>query len=308
MLKKNTFIYPIIRSDLIERSLETLYQHTPHNFYVYVIDQSVDGLPKEIIDKYIHLYVRPRRNLGFAKATNTGIRLVQTKYFTMVNDDVEFINERWWQGVIDTFDKVKQATPDRPAVLVNPASVKLADWSVGRDKGDDFYIMEYKRDYTNSDYDNLIKNPHYINEHLTLMPGSVIDGIVMYCSVCETDKFMEAGLLDERYYPGSAEDYDWNCRASMRGYRSVGTTLSWVFHHWSSSFKSLQEEAEIRALVDDNLRFGDHHAIWGDRFDIWGIKCNKCDERLRTTDNKLAVCPKHSDETFKIPQISTMPL
>ena len=140
MKKKNTFIIPIIRDDLIETCLDKLYKYTPDNFYVYVIDQTQNGIDRKLLDR-IHLYIRPHRNLGFAKACNEGIKLVETEYFTLLNDDVECINSKWLQGIIDTFKMIKKQTPDKPAVMVNPASIKLPDWSVGFPKGQDFYIL-----------------------------------------------------------------------------------------------------------------------------------------------------------------------
>ena len=250
------------------------------NFYVYIIDQTPNGLATDLRDRYKNLMVirtpktmtHTKGNLGFAKATNIGISLVETPYFTMCNDDVEFINRSWWSGVMETFQLVASQTPDRPPMMVNPASLKLPDWSVGRPKGDDFYIIDYKRHYSQEDYDHLVNDEHYINEHLTIMPGSVIDGVTMYCSVFETKKFLEVGMLNEKFYPGGGEDYDYNCRANMYGYRCVGTTLSWVFHHWSKSFATIQEQDSIKELIDDRLRWNNNHELWGKNFDIWGMK------------------------------------
>ena len=276
----NTFIIPVVRPDLIERCLETLYKNTPANFYVYVIDQTVDGLDHtKLRDMYRNLmFIRPPKsyrhttgNLGFAKATNLGISLVETPYFTMCNDDVEFINRDWWDGVLTAFDKTTAATPDRPCMMVNPGSAKLPDWSVGRDKGDDFYIIPYKTRFSQQDYDHLVNDEHYINEHLTLMPGSVIDGVVFYCSVFETEKFLEVGMLNEKFYPGGGEDYDYNCRANMAGYRCVGTTMSWVWHHWSMSLNS-EDKEKVTSLRQPELCWNNNHELWGEDFDVWGVK------------------------------------
>lgn len=280
-LKSNTFIIPVIREDLIERCLETLYKNNPDNFYVYIIDQTAKGLG-DLTKKYKDLMVirTPKTdnhhagNLGFAKATNLGVKLVETPYFTMCNDDVEFINSRWWQGVLDTFDLVAEQTPSRPPMMVNPSSVRLPDWSVGRPKGDDFDIIPYKTIYTEQDYVSLIEEEHYINEHLTLKPGSVIDGVTMYCSVFKTDMFKEVGMLDERFYPGGGEDYDYNCRANMFGYRCVGTTKSWVWHWWSKTMGNLEAEG-IRESIDQHLRWNNNHEKWGEDFDVWGMKDTK---------------------------------
>lgn len=305
----NTFIIPIIRDDLIERCLETLYKHTPLNFYVFVIDQSVKGIDStKLRNQYPNLMVirTPKTpvhnsgNLGFAKATNLGISLVETPYFTMCNDDVEFINSDWWQGILDSFTKVNNDTPSTPCVSVTPSSFKFPGWSLGRQ--DDLMIVPYKENYTQDEYDHLVNDQHYLNEHLTLMPNSVIDGITFYCSVFKTKEFMEIGLLDEHYYPGGGEDYDWCCLAYMNNYRCVGTTKSWVLHHWSKSFATINDKELVKSLVDDSLRWNQNHEKWGKQFDTWGVKCSQCQKQMRVRENpKEAYCPDNH-ETYKIPE------
>jgi GT2 family glycosyltransferase len=319
MDKMLTVIIPVIRPDLIERCLQTLYEYTEPNFYVYIIDQTVKGLDAtKLRDTYKNLMVirTPRSdvhhtgNLGFAQATNLGIGLVQTPYFMMCNDDVEFIHPKWWQGVIDTFAKVEEATPDRPAVIVNPSSLKLPDWSVGLPAGQDHYIIEYKEQYTDEDWNFLINEEHYVNQHLTIKPNTVIDGVTMYASVCDTRRFLEIGLLDEKYYPGSGEDYDYSCRAAMVGYRCVGTTLSYVFHHWSKTFKALQDEDDVVALQIPELNWNQTNEKWGDGFDIWGVKCPQCGKGMRclVDDKTMAVCSDHPEIQYKMPESTVSPL
>lgn len=296
--------------------LETLYKHTEHMFYVYLIDQSVRGVDAtRLRNKYKNLMVirTPKSdvhytgNLGFAQATNLGIQLVQTPYFMMLNDDVEMVHPMWWSGVMETFRMVEKATPSTPAVIVNPASIRLADWSVGHPAGEDFDIIPYKQDYTDEDWRHLTKDEHYVNKHLTIKPGSVIDGVTMYASVCDTQKFLEIGLLDEQYFPGGGEDYDYSCRARMHGYRCVGTTLSWVWHHWSSSFKSLRDEDEMQQLKIPEISWNHNHGKWGDNFDIWGYRCTKCKEIMLTKDGVTATCPKDGT-TYRMPESTTAPL
>ena len=310
--KMNTFIICPLRDDLIEKCLETLYRYTEENtFYVIVVDQTVKGLDYKLRDRYKNLMiirtpltdVHHAGNLGFAKANNLAIQLVTTPYFTLVNDDIEFINKQWWQGVMDTFDLVSSQTPERPCMAVCPSTMKLPDWSVGLPSGQDFYIMPYKKEYSEEDYDFLMNEEHYVNEHLTVKPGSVIDGITFYCPVFDTRKFLDVGYLDESYYPGGADDYDYLCRGYMKGYRLVGTTLSWVYHHWSST---LNDEA-TKVTVDEALRMGDTATVWGknqsgdNNLDIWGVKA-PCGINMRTKDNITAVCPDHPEETYIIPE------
>lgn len=314
-----TAIIPVILTTNIDRCLETLYKYTEEDsFYVYIIDQSVRGLDAtKLRNTYRNLMVirTPKSNihhtgnLGFAGATNIGISLVQTPYFIMLNDDVEMVNKEWWQGVLDTFQQVEEATPSSPAVIVCPASIRLADWSVGRADGDDFDILPYKEEYTQQEYDFLVNEEHYVNEHLTIQPGSVFDGVTMYACVCDTRKFLECGMLDEKYFPGSGEDYDWSCKSRMFNYRCVATTKSWVWHHWSSTFRALRhEKEEVKSLQMPELNWNQNHEKWGERFDIWGIRCPQCHDIMLTKDGRLATCPRHSEETYEMPQTTSMPL
>lgn len=316
--KWNTFIIPVIITTYIERCLECIYANTKESsFYVYILDQTVNGLDAtKLRNKYRNLMIirTPKSdrhytgNLGFAKATNLGISLVTTPYFTMLNDDVEIIYKDWFQGVLDTFAQVEHDTPNTPAVLVNPASTRMADWSLGRASGDHFDVIPHKDKYDDEDWRVLTQEDHYVNEALTLHPNIVIDGVAMYASVCDTTKFLEVGYLDERWYPGSAEDYDWGSIAYMKGYRCVGTTKSWVFHWWSSSMKAAREEDDIKSLMQDELRQGDLGDKWPDnRFDLWGYKC-ECGKNMRSADGKIAVCPEHPDKTFVIPESEIQPL
>jgi GT2 family glycosyltransferase len=317
MEKKLTVIVPLIRDDLIERMLETLYEYTPPGtFYVYLIDQTIHGVnATKLRNKYRNLMVirTPKSdihytgNLGFAQATNLGVRLCQTPYFMMCNDDVEFIHPAWLDGVWDTYRMVEKATPTSPAMIVNPASIRLADWSVGRASGDDFDIIPYKDKYSEEDWRHLTQDDLYVNEHLTIKPGSVIDGVTMYASVVDTEKFLKVGYLDEKYYPGAGEDYDYSCRARMFGYRCVGTTLSWVWHAWSSTFKDIRDKEEIKDLVIPELSWNHNHEKWGQGFDIWGYRCPKCKEIMITKDGIKATCPKDG-EVYNMPLSTIAPL
>ncbi len=313
MPKENTFVIPYVAGTLIYRCLETLYKYTENNFYVIVVDQSIDGLDPDLRNKYKNLMVirtaktdvHRTGNLGHSQATNLGILLAQTPYVTMLNDDVEFVHKDWWRGVMDTFTKIEKATPTRPALLVNVASIKLPDWSVGKPKGDDHYILPYKEEYTDEDWRFLVDEKHYVNEHLTIQPGSVIDGINLYCSVVDTKRLIEVGLIDEFWYPGNFNDYDLCCRASMFGYRCVSSTMSWVFHHWSQTFEN---EEQIHLLVQDELKHFNEREKWGDRFDLWGVRCPRCDAILQTNDGIKAVCPTHPEEVYAMPENTIAPL
>jgi len=285
MEKYNTFVFPIIRTDFIERALETLYEYTEPNFYVYVIDQSPSGIYNKIKER-THLYIRPYRNLGFAKAANTGIRLADTKYITVCNDDVEFINKKWWSGILETFKKYGEKV-----LAVNPMSPKIAAWGYGYP---DHYhkefieLLPYKRKYTEKDYEFLLKGDFSnIKDLPTTFPrhqSGVIDAFAAWCSVFKRTSFEKIGYFHERFYPGGGEDYDLNARAYSKGYRFLCTPLSWVYHHWSKSKGPGRGEntpKEVRDLIDPKRCWNKLGELWpkelneGHEFDVWGFYTHK---------------------------------
>ncbi len=298
-MKTNTFIIPIIRPDFIGKMLETLYKHTePDSFDVIVIDQTGTKEAQDKYEKLSHLWIRPYRNLGFSKAMNTGIKLAQTEYVTLANDDIEFMNEAWWQGVLDTF------AMDHHIIAVNPNSPKEGSWGYGLrtdnmdtwqpagqwatfddtklsvvPKKPDGSKFDYKEEFTEEDYQFLL------NSHPQWQPSTLCDGIAMWCTIFKRDAFQKVGLLDEQFYPGGGEDYDMNCRAYSCSYptpretcnpefhyRMVGTTKSWVWHHWGKSKDSISGKDPTNQLFSSRERWNANEQLWPNGFDIWGHK------------------------------------
>lgn len=275
----NTIIIPIIRDDNIGKCLETLEKFAGHEYRVIVIDQTGDTKAYEKYHEFAHLWISAYRNLGFSKAMNTGIRLADTEYVTLLNDDVEFINTKWWQGILDTF-----ATDER-IVAVNPMSPKEASWGYGyrSDNKDtwqppkgfvcnedkEFVYPErdgkglFYQEFNDEDYDFLLNN------HPRWTKDTMCDGMAMWCAVIKKKTFDELGLLEERFFPGGGEDYDFNCRAYSKGYRMVGSTKSWVWHHWSSSRNMVIPE-EKKSYFASRPRWNANEQLWGNEFDIWG--------------------------------------
>lgn len=303
MRKVNTVIIPIIRPDFIGRCLETLYKYTDPNFYVFVVDQTTTD-EAYIKNRHLaHLWIRCYRNVGFSKAHNMGIKLAQTPYITLSNDDVEFMNKGWWQGIIDTFNQ------DHHIIAVNPMSPKEGSWGYGyrsdnkdtweppkefvyaSDTKESIYPVKpdgtglfYKESFTDEDYEFLLNNhPRYRKE-------SVVDAVAMWCTVFKKTGFDKIGLLDEKFYPGGGEDYDMNARAyscawpeereecdNEYHYRMVSTTRSWVWHHWGKS-KEISEATPDSPLFSSE-RWNDNDELWPGGFDVWG--------HLNTGDKKI---------------------
>lgn len=294
MSKINTIIVPIIHGGYIGRFLETLWSYTEPNFYVFVIDQCADDEAYNKYHKNTHLWIKSYRNLGFSKAHNTGIKLAQTPYISLYNDDIEFIDKRWWQGILDTF------TQDEKIIAVNPMSPKEGGFGYGLTtenketwvpkkgflRDGEFVVPElpdgsglyYKEEFTSKDYDFLL------NDHPCWKKDTVCDAICMWGTTFTRKGLDTIGMLDERFYPGNGEDYDMNGRAYSCAWptardecdptyhrRMVSTTKSWVWHHWgqSKNFLTSPNSASLSLSRDSWNNIGD---LWPGGFDVWSHK------------------------------------
>jgi len=234
---ENTIVIPHLHNPGVIRCLETLWKHTPPNFRVILVDQGDKDLTEDVAG-LVHLYIRSYRQLGFAKACNIGWKLADTKYVTLCNDDVEFINKRWWDGIVDSFNK--------NIVAVNPKTAR--DYDVG---GDIRNKVEYKKDFTEADYDKMLE-----------LPYSNMQCNAMFCTVIEQAKAKKIGYFDEFFFPGGGEDTDFIIRAkglreppNWVGYEVISTPLSYVWHWWRQSESDL---TFLKAKVQLSEKWG-----WG---------------------------------------------
>jgi GT2 family glycosyltransferase len=150
-MRQVVFVYPIIRTQYIEKSLETLFRYTdPEKFRVIVVDQSIEGLSEHwrlFLYETGHLYLR-MKNQGFAKAANEGIIHAlrwEVPYISIVNDDTEFMYEDWWEDLLLEFDT------DPQIIAVCPESPRVPLWGYGRPHNEAIDILPYKEEYSKED-------------------------------------------------------------------------------------------------------------------------------------------------------------
>jgi len=251
-----TFIFVPIIPDFIEEALKTLHQYTKINFRVIVVDQTKDGVYGKVAP-YVDLVVRaPNRiNLGFSKSNNEGILHAlywKSKYIAVCNDDIIFLDPRWWSGLMEQF----KAYPEMMAVC--PASPIEPGWGYGMNSdgtwipgnscpswgvpiGENIYpkdpegnpiTLEVAR--TQKGYDMLLAHRQ-----------GHIEGFAGWFVVFKRETLETVGLYDERFGPGGAEDYNYVHRIYLAGGRASATMRSFIWHHWSSTRKAVGTRNDI---------------------------------------------------------------
>lgn len=251
-MKSNTFVFPIVRRDFILDALKSLCLMTPNNYNVIVIDQTQpDREFEERLRLQCDLWIKTKKNYGFAQAVNLGFRLAPTEYVTICNDDVMFIWPKWWQGIMETFER------HETAVAVNPMSPKEPGWGYGEEGYREHLTL--RESVKPENIERLVKERN----------GQVIDGLVCWCTTFKREMLVnKIGLFDERFHPGAGEDYDLMGRIYVAGYRALATSLSWVYHYWG---QSKDEKNGLRtALPPAREQWNKLNILWPDGFDVWG--------------------------------------
>lgn len=254
-----TIIIPTIYGDGLPKMLESLYKYTPPIFKVIVIDNSGDGSPvKPELYGLIHLYIRSYRNLGYAKSFNTGLLLSNTPYVAIANDDIEFMYDGWWEGILKTFKNHPRIAAVNPMSPRNPYHT-----------GDIIEQYPYQKNWNEKDIKKIEK---------IFGGGGIIDGICMWFTIFKREALEELGqmenspygiaLMDEAFGPGSGEDYDFNRRFGLKNFRCVATKNSYVWHWWGLTKNKIQLKGVTEGVSANHLLIGQGYATmnkkWGE--------------------------------------------
>jgi GT2 family glycosyltransferase len=163
------------------------------------------------------LYLPQNRNLGFAAAVNHGVRHAKTKWLLLLNDDIEFKNER---AVAELLEEARRTNVDALSpVLVNPD---------GRVENYGYRVLPYGRV-------ELILDQ---NDRRT-------DGLTAACLIMKTKVFNDLKGFDESFF-AYLEDVDFFMRFKKAGYEMAMSTREVKHNHMTTSskmgnFKSRQD-------------------------------------------------------------------
>lgn len=252
-----TFVFiPVIRT-YIQQALKTLYEKTPDlNFRVIVVDQTKDGC-YDLVKDYADLIIRnPRRiNLGFSKANNEGILHAmhwKSKYIVAANDDIEFLDPRWWTGIKEQFHVFPEMMAVCPASPIEPGfgwglnedgtwvpGNQAPSW--GTQVGGNIYVKG--RDGKPITLEKARTKEGY-SELLSLRQGH-IEGFAGWFVVFKRETIEKVGFYNEKFSPANAEDYDYVHRIYLAGGRASATMRSFVHHFWMSSKKAARTTDDI---------------------------------------------------------------
>jgi len=257
MKKINTYIIPTLNNYKgLLRLLKTLELHTPPNYNVIVINngnylsKTEDDYEAEAQARMkVDLWIDPKRNLGFGKAMNQGIKLATTEFVTIANDDVEIMYDSWWDELMALFEEDKELGGFNPHSPCNKAC-----------DGNRYIQFPYQESYSDEDISEMKKIFH---------AERMYTGCCTFFTVCKKSMFDAIGLFDESFGLGSGEDYDLCVRAARAGYRIKGGSKVMVFHWWGNT-KDNMPKSESNGISNYDLIAGGNQNMerkWGKHID-----------------------------------------
>lgn len=195
-----TFIIPTVSNFKgLVRCIDTIYKyHEPDSFRIFVIDNSGKGLASQALPEgRAHLIIESYRNLGFGKSNNIGVKLAETPYVIIINDDVELVNKAWWPNIKEVFSR----KGCEKVLAVAPSSIK------GFPKSPEMDLLPYKEEYTQEDWNYLMSEKNRMPETLgwgrkPFKPSWIFDGTMFFCVVFKRETFDNVGMFDEGFWPG----------------------------------------------------------------------------------------------------------
>lgn len=260
MKAKFTVIVPTLNNvDGLIKLVDSLYKYTPSGLFkiISIFNGTEEDYrkAKDVIGEKIHLWIRPYHNLGFGKSMNLGIRLSDTDYVLLANDDVEVIYPTWWQEVEEIFSKTPNLGGFNPHSFINK-----------RHTGDRATQYEMKDEYTTEDIDKM--KEVFRNEKW-------YSGLICtFFTICKKAMFDKIGLFDESFGLGSGEDYDLCVRATKAGFVLAGGSAVMVKHWWGATKDNMPidsgETTNYNMIVKGNQRMEEK----------WGFHSDEVKRRL----------------------------
>lgn len=234
-----TVVIPHLNYVGLERCLRTLKMMTPIEYRVIIVDQSPNDYSHFIREGLAHQIIKTYRNLGFAKACNVGLRLADTEYVMLLNDDVEFIYGSWWEDLMAEFASMPGAA------CVNPHSIRNPK---GSGEVEDQYPF---KDVLAGE----VYSPEEIEQCKNIFGKARYNGICMFAPVFRLEALCDLGkkegspygiaLLDESFGAGSGEDYDLCRRFGLADMACMGSARVIVWHYWGKTKNNMPEEGGL---------------------------------------------------------------
>lgn len=237
--------------ELVKNCLESIF-NTTRDFPVRAIvvdNASIDGSPQMIRSRFpmVHL-VENQENAGFARASNQGIKLAETKYILLLNPDTVVLPGAL-NSLVDFMDTHPQAGAAGSMVLNPDGSLQTSCYVSPTLHREFIRLFHLEGIFPKSTYrmDSWDKD----------LPRAV-DIIQGDCLLLRKTALDQVGTLDESFFIYS-EDVDICRRLQQASWEIYWVPQAQLIHHGGQSTRQVAAEMFLKLHQGKTMYFRKHH-------------------------------------------------
>jgi GT2 family glycosyltransferase len=201
--------------DFTRECIEHILKNTKYPYRLILVDNASDEDTKKYLEGIKNkiagtILVRNEENAGFIKAVNRGLRLSDSPYICIMNNDT-LPAPGWLERMIG----FSEAHPD--AGLINPQCNGHGNMSI-------------------DEYSKALERNKGLYMEMNQCQG--------FCMLMKRRLMEKIGYLDESFGIGGYDDTDYSIRAHKAGFRSVSIRDAYVYHRLHASFDKSGDREE----------------------------------------------------------------
>lgn len=213
--------------------LNSLAKQTYKDYKLLIVDNGSSDGSKEYFKENSIDFIDLDTNLGFAGGCNEALKLVDTKYVILLNNDTEVFP--------DYVEKLVQAIKkDEKIFSVSPLMINAHKKELVDDAGDGLCLLGFA--YQIGVGEKII-NYTKSKEVFTACAGAAI---------YRMDILREIGFFDEMHF-AYLEDIDLGFRARLKGYKNIFCPSAKVYHLGSATSGSKYNSFKVRLAARNNI-------------------------------------------------------
>lgn len=225
--------------EMLNESIKSILKRSFYpNFELIIVDNNSNKETINILNKYKNnskiKLVFNKKNYGFAKGNNIGLKKSNSEYIILLNNDI-LVTPGW-------ISRLLFYTKKRNIGLVGPATN-----SIGNEAKID---IKYK-------LKNITDMENKAREYTSLHWGETLEvrNIAAFCWMMSKKTYKRIGSLDERFGRGMFEDDDY-CKRIINDKKQIIIVDDVFIHHYGGvSFKKIQSKEYKKLFKENKIKF-----------------------------------------------------
>jgi GT2 family glycosyltransferase len=220
--------------EYLKKCLDSISDLKCKSTEIIIVDNNSTDKSLQIVEKYLPdiKIIKLKKNYGFSKAVNVGIKTSKGEYIVLLNNDTE-VKPDWLSNLI------LYISSDEKIFSVSSKMIRYNEKDKIDDAGDNYTLIGWA--YKRGDGFNISKY------NKTVEVFSSCAGAAIY----RKSIFEEIGYFDENFF-AYMEDVDISYRARIHGYKNVYCSKAEVYHIGSATSGSKYNTFKVRLAARNN--------------------------------------------------------